>query len=68
MSDCPDWRARTSRPVRVDTRTGTVGYVIEETETEVLLRLLTGSHEWTVAREHTRPATPCDVADALMDE
>lgn len=68
MSDPPDWRSRTSRRVRMDTQSGRVGYVVEETETEVRLRLLMSNWEWSCPVEATRPADPDEVAAALMDE
>lgn len=68
MPDCPDWMTRTSRRVRVDTRTGRVGYVIEESDSEVHLRSLLSNYEWKAAIKDTRPATPYEVAAALMDE
>ncbi|MFS0696361.1 hypothetical protein [Streptomyces nitrosporeus] len=50
-----------------DTRSGAVGYVVQETSDGLLLRPLTAGEEWQVPPDLARPATPAEVAAALAD-
>jgi hypothetical protein len=68
MTNETTWRSRTSQRVMVDTRSGRVGRLAEETHEGVILRALNSDDEWLVPARWARPATPEEVAAALLPD
>lgn len=67
-TDHGGWRARMSQRVMVDTRSGQVGRLVEDSAEHMVLEPLTPGPEWSVPILDARAATPEEVAAALAGE